>query len=177
MLIGHLGADPEVRHLEQDQVVANFRLATNRSYTNKVGEKVDETEWHRVVSWGKLAEIIEQYVRKGSLVYVEGRLTTRQWQDKDGNERYTTEVRCDNLQMLDRREDSMPVQPSSSEAAPQQAGTPPVQAEGPIQPPQPTGTPAPEPGPVPPEAESDQPQTPATPPANPPEEASDDLPF
>ena len=177
MLIGHLGADPEVRHLEQDQVVANFRLATNRSYTNKVGEKIEETEWHRVVSWGKLAEIIEQYVRKGSLVYVEGRLTTRQWQDKDGIERYTTEVRCDSLQMLDRREDSMPMQPSSPQAASQQEGTPQAQTGGPIQPPPATGTPAPEPGPVAPEAGSVQPQAPATPPANPSEEASDDLPF
>ena len=108
MLIGHLGADPEVRHLEQNQVVSNLRLATNRSYNNKAGEKVEETEWHRVVCWGKLAEITEQYLHKGSLVYIEGRLTTRQWQDKEGNERYTTEIRCDNLQMLGGKGDEMP---------------------------------------------------------------------
>ena len=177
MLIGHLGADPEVRHLEQNQVVANFRLATNRSYTNKAGEKVEETEWHRVVSWGKLAEIIEQYVHKGSMVYVEGRLTTRQWQDKEGNERYTTEVRCESLQMLDRREDTMsaPTQVSS-----QQATTSPV--SGPIQPPPPTS--GPPIGPDPSQAatasqapESSPADNPADDPSVKPGEQTDDLPF
>lgn len=103
ILIGNLGKDPEVRHLEGQQVVANFTLATNRRYKTQSGEMKDETEWHRVVVWGKLAEIVEQYIKKGSAVYVEGRLQTRKWQDKDGHDRYTTEIRANEISMLDRK--------------------------------------------------------------------------
>jgi len=103
ILIGHLGKDPEVRHLDSNSVVANFPLATSESYTNREGNRVEQTEWHNVVLWKRLAEIAEKYLRKGSLVYIEGRLRTRSWDDKDGNKRYTTEIVGNNMQMLDKR--------------------------------------------------------------------------
>ena len=105
ILVGHLGKDPEVRHLDGNNTVANFPLATSESYTTRDGNKVEQTEWHNIVLWRKLAEIAEKYVKKGSLVYIEGRLRTRSWDDKDGNKRYTTEVVASSMQMLDKRSD------------------------------------------------------------------------
>ena len=103
ILIGNLGADPEVRHLQNGAAVANFRIATSETYKDKqTGEKREPTEWHAIVAWRGLAEIVEKYLRKGSKVYVEGKLRTRQWQDKDGNTRYTTEIHADEMTMLDR---------------------------------------------------------------------------
>lgn len=103
ILIGNLGADPEVRHLQNDVTVANFNLATSETYKDRqTGEKREQTEWHRVVVWRGLAEVVEKYVKKGSKVYVEGKLRTRKW-EKDGIERYTTEIMADNLTMLDSR--------------------------------------------------------------------------
>lgn len=100
ILIGNLGGDPEVRYLEGGQAVANFTLATNRVYTTRENEKREETEWHRIVLWGKLAEIAEKYLKKGKTIYVEGRLRTRQWQDKDGVTKYTTEIVGETMTML-----------------------------------------------------------------------------
>jgi single-strand DNA-binding protein len=103
ILIGNLGADPEVRHLQNGAAVANFRIATSETYKDRqTGEKREQTEWHSIVAWRGLAEIVEKYLRKGSKVYVEGKLRTRQWQDKDGNTRYTTEIHADEMSMLDR---------------------------------------------------------------------------
>ncbi len=103
ILIGNLGADPEVRHLQNGASVANFRIATSETYKDKTtGEKREQTEWHSIVAWRGLAEITEKYLRKGSKVYVEGKLRTRKWQDKDGVERYTTEIHADEMNMLDR---------------------------------------------------------------------------
>jgi single-strand DNA-binding protein len=103
ILIGNLGADPEVRHLQNGAAVANFRIATSETYKDRqTGEKREQTEWHSIVAWRGLAEIVEKYLRKGSKVYVEGKLRTRQWQDKDGNTRYTTEIHADEMTMLDR---------------------------------------------------------------------------
>jgi len=103
ILIGNLGADPEVRHLQNGASVANFRIATSETYKDKTtGEKREQTEWHSIVAWRGLAEITEKYLRKGSKVYVEGKLRTRKWQDKDGVERYTTEIHADEMTMLDR---------------------------------------------------------------------------
>ncbi len=103
ILIGNLGADPEVRHLQNGASVANFRIATSETYKDKqTGEKREQTEWHSLVAWRGLAEIAEKYLRKGSKIYVEGKLRTRQWQDKDGITRYSTEVHVDELTMLDR---------------------------------------------------------------------------
>lgn len=104
ILIGNLGADPEIKHLEGDRTVANMRLATNESYTDRSGQRVDLTEWHQLEVWGNQAKVAEQYLRKGSKIYVEGRIRTEKWQDSEGNNRYTTRIRVDRFQMLDSRE-------------------------------------------------------------------------
>jgi single-strand DNA-binding protein len=105
ILIGNLGRDPEVRYSPNGQAVANVTLATSESWKDKnTGDKQEKTEWHRVVFWGKLAEIAGEYLKKGSQIYIEGRLQTRKWQDKDGNERYTTEIVANEMQMLGSRQ-------------------------------------------------------------------------
>ena len=103
-LIGHLGKDPEVRRLESGAVVAKFSLATSESYKDKAGEWQSLTQWHDIVLWRSLAERAERDLKKGSLAFVEGKLTTRKWQDKEGNNRYTTEVVAQILKPLDKRE-------------------------------------------------------------------------
>lgn len=110
ILVGNLGKDPEVRYLEGGTAVANFPIATSETFKDRTsGEKKTITEWHNVVVWRGLAEIAEKYLKKGNQVYIEGKLRTRQWQDKDGNNRYTTEVVGDNMQMLGgKRDDSAP---------------------------------------------------------------------
>lgn len=105
ILVGNLGRDPEVRRLESGTAVATFSLATNETYTDKSGERRTITEWHNVVLWRGLAEIAEKYLRKGSLIYLEGKLRTRSWEDQDKNTRYTTEVVADNMTMLGGRND------------------------------------------------------------------------
>ena len=106
ILVGNLGKDPEVRHLENGTAVANFTLATSETYKDRnSGERVTQTEWHNVVLWRGLAEVAEKYLKKGNQVYVEGKLKTRSWEDKEGNTRYTTEVVGDNMTMLGRRAD------------------------------------------------------------------------
>lgn len=100
ILVGNLGKDPEVRHLEGGAVVAKFPLATSESYKTKDGQRVDQTEWHNVVMWRGLAESAEKFLRKGSLVYVEGKIRTRSWDDKDGNKRFATEIIADTMTML-----------------------------------------------------------------------------
>jgi single-strand DNA-binding protein len=100
ILIGRLGGDPEVRYTTNGGAVANFNLATNESWTDKNGQKQERTEWHRVVIWGKMAELCGQYLSKGRQAYVEGRLQTREWNDKEGNKRYTTEIVAQSVQFL-----------------------------------------------------------------------------
>jgi len=100
MLIGNLGKDPEVRYTTSGQAVASFNLATSEKFKNKSGEWEERTEWHRVTLWGKLAEIAGEYLAKGKTVYIEGRLQTRKWTDRDGNDKYTTEIVGDKMQML-----------------------------------------------------------------------------
>jgi single-strand DNA-binding protein len=102
-LIGHLGGDPELKFTESNIPVANFSLATNESYKDQNGNLVDRTEWHRCVVWRKPAEIIHEYLKKGSKVYIEGKLQTRSWDDKDGNKRYTTEVVVNDFLFLDSK--------------------------------------------------------------------------
>jgi len=92
ILVGNLGVDPEVRYTPQGTAVANFRLATNESWTDKSGQKQDRTEWHRIVVWGKLAELCGEYLQKGRQVYLEGKLQTREWTDKENRKNYTTEI-------------------------------------------------------------------------------------
>jgi len=99
-LIGNLGNDPEIVTLESGKKLAKFSIATNETYKNKEGERVTDTQWHNVVCFGKTADIIENYVTKGKEVAIEGKLTTRSWDDKDGNKRYTTEIVCNELLML-----------------------------------------------------------------------------
>ena len=99
-LIGNLGKDPEIINLESGKKLAKFTLATNESYKNAQGEKITDTQWHQIVAWGKTADVIEKYVVKGKEVAIDGKLTTRSWEDKDGIKRYTTEVVCNELLML-----------------------------------------------------------------------------
>lgn len=105
ILVGNLGKDPEVRHLDSGRAVANFSLATSESYKNRNGERVTNTEWHNIVLWSPLAEIAEKFLKKGNQIYVEGKLTTRSYDDRDGNKRYITEVVGNNLTMLGGRGD------------------------------------------------------------------------
>lgn len=104
ILIGRLGGDPEVRYTQDGTMVTNFNLATDEQWKDKNGEKVQKTEWHKIVTFRKLAEICGNYLAKGRLVYIEGRIQTRAWDDKDGNKRYTTEIVASNMQMLERKE-------------------------------------------------------------------------
>jgi single-strand DNA-binding protein len=107
ILVGNLGKDPEIHHLESSGVVtARFSLATSENYKNKNGEKVTTTEWHNIVLWRGLAEVAEKFLKKGHQVYIEGKLRTRTWDDKDGNKRYITEVVGDVLQLLGKKEGS-----------------------------------------------------------------------
>jgi single-strand DNA-binding protein len=107
LLIGHLGADPESRFTTSGSAVTNFNLATNESWKSTEGDTKEKTEWHRVVLFGKMAETAAEYMKKGQLVFIEGRLQTRSWEDKDKVKRYTTEILCDTFTMLGRKsEDS-----------------------------------------------------------------------
>jgi len=105
MLIGNLGKDPEVRYTASGQAVTGFSLATSEKFKGKNGEWEERTEWHNITLWGKLAEIAGEYLSKGKTVYIEGRLQTRKWQDKSGNDRYTTEIVGDKMQMLSAKGD------------------------------------------------------------------------
>jgi single-strand DNA-binding protein len=108
LLIGNLGRDPEVRYTSSGTAVANFTMATTERWTDRSGERQEKTEWHRIVVWDKQAEIVGEYLRKGRQVFVEGSLQTREWTDRDGNKRYTTEVRAQRVQMLGSRDDRGP---------------------------------------------------------------------
>ena len=103
ILVGRLGRDPETRYTTGGQAVANFSVATDYSYKDRNGERQKKTEWHKIVAWRKLAEICQQYLKKGSLVYIEGRIETREWQDKEGQKRYSTEIIADEMRMLGSR--------------------------------------------------------------------------
>ena len=102
ILIGNLGQDPELRYTQSDTAVCNMRVATTDSYTDRDGNEVEQTEWHNVVAWGRLAEICNEYLEKGSRAYFEGSMQTRSWEDRDGNTRYTTEVKAQEVQFLGR---------------------------------------------------------------------------
>lgn len=116
ILIGNVGKDPEVRHLDSGIAVTTFPLATSETYKNKEGQKVTNTEWHNVVLWRGLAEIAEKYVKKGNPLYIEGKIRTRSWDDKDGNKRYTTEIVADIMQMLGSKQGSEDSAASASES-------------------------------------------------------------
>ncbi len=111
MLIGNVGKDPEVRYIDaqsgQGRKVAQFTLATTERYRDRSGEMRENTEWHNIVVWGPQADVVEKYVKKGTQLYIEGRIRTRSWNDQSGNKRYTTEINADNLQLLGRKDDSV----------------------------------------------------------------------
>jgi single-strand DNA-binding protein len=106
ILVGNVGKDPEIRHLESGVAVASFSLATSENYTAKNGEKVSSTEWHNIVMWRGLAEVAEKYVKKGKQLYIEGKIRTRSYDDKDGNKKYITEIVADTMQFLGTKEQS-----------------------------------------------------------------------
>lgn len=113
IIIGNLGRDPEVRYTPSGSAICNVSIATTRNWKDKAGERQEETEWHRVTFFDKLAEIAGEYLKKGRTVYIEGRLKTRKWTDKDGVEKYTTEILADQMQMIGGRESSdEPAQPA-----------------------------------------------------------------
>lgn len=127
IIVGHLGADPEVRYTQGGSAVANFNVATSENFTDKNGERQEKTEWHRIVAWGKTAELCGEYLQKGRQVYLEGRLQTRQWDDKEGQKRFTTEIVANVVQFLGARGDG-PSAPreggSQEERAPRAAPAP-----------------------------------------------------
>lgn len=114
ILVGNVGKEPETRHLENGTPVCSFSLATNETYTNKNGERVTNTEWHNITLWRGLAETAQKYVKKGSQLYIEGRIRSRSWDDKDGNKRYTTEIVGDTMKLLGRKSDDNTHAASSS---------------------------------------------------------------
>ena len=123
IIIGNLGNDPEVKYMPNGGAVANVTIATSESWKDKnTGEQQEKTEWHRVVFFRRLAEIVGEYLKKGSKVYIEGKLQTRKWQDKDGNDRYTTEIIAHEMQMLDSRRGDKE-RPASGSTARQPADT------------------------------------------------------
>lgn len=131
IIIGNLGKDPEVKYMPNGNAVANITVATSESWKDKnTGENVDKTEWHRVVAFRRLAEIMGEYLKKGSKVYIEGKLQTRKWQDKNGADHYTTEVIANEMQMLDSRGGAAGSAPSQQQSRPAQSA--PAQAAPPI---------------------------------------------
>ena len=133
MLIGNVGNDPEIRYLESNPQnpgnnakVASFRLATTERYRDRSGETRENTEWHNIVAWRNSADIVEKYVKKGTQLYIEGKLRTRQWTDQTGGKRYTTEIQVDTLQLLGRRPDA-PTQGTGAPSYAPQGGFAPVQ--------------------------------------------------
>lgn len=158
LLIGNVGKDPEVRHLESGAAVATITLATSERYRDRNGEMRELTEWHTVIAWRQLADLAENYIRKGSQIYVEGKIRSRSWDDQNGQKRYVTEIQADSIQLLGRRADG----PVAGAPAPQPANygggyAAPAQPQAPTQPHQPT--------------------TPMVNPADLNDEGTDDLPF
>ena len=124
VLIGNIGREPDLQYLEGNIAVAKFPLATTETYKDKSGTLVSQTEWHTVVLWRGLAELAQKYLHKGSLVYIEGRIRTRNWEDKDKNRRFSTEIVGDNLVMLDKRKEHGEMQPGDTNAHDSAAGIP-----------------------------------------------------
>ena len=129
MLIGNLGKDPDVQHLEGNIAVAKFPLATTETYKDRAGKLISQTEWHTVVLWRGLAELAQKYLHKGSLIYVEGRLRTRSWDDREGNKKFATEIVGDNLIMLDKRNDGYHTSSPGESNDPYHGDIPPIADE------------------------------------------------
>lgn len=130
-IIGRVGKDPEVRYLPSGEAVANFSVATTEKWKDKQsGELREETEWHRISTFGRLAEIVGQYVKKGGLVYVSGKIKTRKYTDKDGSEKYATDIRANELKLLSSRENNQGGEHAPRASAPQQRPAPAAQGSG-----------------------------------------------
>ena len=129
VLIGNLGKEPDIQHLEGNIAVAKFPLATTETYKDKSGTLISQTEWHTVVLWRGLAELAQKYLHKGSLVYIEGRIRTRNWEDKDKNRRFSTEIIGDNLVMLDKRKEQAELQGTET-ATPDNVSFPDISFDG-----------------------------------------------
>jgi single-strand DNA-binding protein len=134
ILVGHLGKDPEVRAISTDRKVANFSLATTESYKNKSGERVDQTEWHNIVFYGPIADVIERYLKKGSQIYVEGKIRSRSYDDKDGIKRYVTEIIGDSMNMLGGRSGNSDSSGASSNTSSSSATSPAMESAGSFEP-------------------------------------------
>lgn len=134
ILIGNVGAEPEVRYLEGGVAVARFPLATTERYTNKNGENIEQTEWHNIVIWRRLAEIVEKYVHKGMRLYIEGRIRTRSWDDQNGTKKYMTEIYGDNMQMLSYKQDGENIGNATRPYTAPSSSTPTTQSEVPMTP-------------------------------------------
>lgn len=139
ILIGNLGSDPEVRYLEGGSTVARFNIATSESYTNKGGERVEQTEWHRIELWDRLAQIAEKYLRKGNSVYIEGRIRSENWTDKEGQQRTGITIRANNMTLLGGSntggsDSDAPPAPMTSRQAPQPTREPAPRASDPVPP-------------------------------------------
>lgn len=132
ILVGRLGNDPEIRYTQQGVAVTNFNIATSENWLDKGGQKQERTEWHRIVVWGKMAETCSQYLAKGRQVFVEGRLQTRQWEDKDGGKRYTTEIVASTVQFLDRGDKQQVTQDDAMMSQMPEATPPDVSADADI---------------------------------------------
>jgi len=139
-LIGNLGQEPELRYTGSGTAVCNMRLATNESYTNRDGEEVQRTEWHRIVAWGRLGEICDEYLEKGSQVYFEGKLQTNEWEDRDGNQRETTEIRAQEVMFLDSNRQGPSGGDGFSQERPQEEDLDQTRQEQPAGPPGASGT-------------------------------------
>ena len=165
LLIGNVGKDPEVRHLQGGASVATITLATSERYRDRNGEMREQTEWHTVIAWRQLADLAENYIRKGSQIYVEGRIRSRSWDDQNGQKRYVTEIQADTIQLLGRRNDSpagqQPAQPQQGYGQPNYGGGYNAPAQPQYQPPQ----------------QPPQQTTPIITPADLTDDGTDDLPF
>ncbi|MBQ0122385.1 MAG: single-stranded DNA-binding protein [Bacteroidales bacterium] len=133
ILIGNVGKDPEIRHLESGTAVATITLATSERYKDKNGEQKEVTEWHTVIAWRQLADLAQNYIRKGTQLYVEGRIRTRSWDDQNGQKRYATEIQADSIQLLGRRSDN-PAQGAGTAAPSYSAAPRPAPAPAPTTP-------------------------------------------
>ena len=165
LLIGNVGKDPEVRHLQGGASVATITLATSERYRDRNGEMREQTEWHTVIAWRQLADLAENYIRKGSQIYVEGRIRSRSWDDQNGQKRYVTEIQADTIQLLGRRNDNpaaqQPTQPQHGYGQPNYGGGYNAPAQPQYQPPQ----------------QPPQQTTPIITPADLTDDGTDDLPF
>lgn len=124
ILVGRLGYDPEIRIMPAGSAMATLSVATSESYIDRNGQKQERTEWHRVIFWEKRAEVCRDYLKKGSLVYIEGKITTRKWQDQQGIDRYSTEIQGQQLQMLGSKQDNQTQAPAQYTQQPQQQSQP-----------------------------------------------------